>query len=119
MRYVDGSDLARLLRHEGPLEPSRALDLVGQLAEALDAAHARGLVHRDVKPSNTLIAREGAREHVYLADFGLTRTSGPDSVTATPRGHRPSAGSWIVRRSSRSSIPSTPPSCVRAPAERS
>src|SRR3954453_819271 len=83
MRYVDGSDLARLLRHEGPLEPSRALDLVGQLAEALDAAHAHGLVHRDVKPSNTLIAREGSREHVYLADFGLTKMSGGDSVTAS------------------------------------
>src|SRR4051794_36728311 len=83
MRYVDGSDLGRLLRHEGPLEPSRALDLLGQLAEALDAAHAHGLVHRDVKPSNTLIAQEGAREHVYLADFGLTKTSGPDSVTAS------------------------------------
>src|SRR4051794_38740406 len=83
MRYVDGSDLARLLRHEGPFKSSRALDLVGQLAEALDAAHARGLVHRDVKASNTLIAREGAREGAYLADFGLTRANGPDSVTAT------------------------------------
>jgi YVTN family beta-propeller protein len=83
MRYVDGSDLAQLLRREGPLEPSRAIELVGQLAEALDAAHARGLIHRDVKPSNALIAREGPREHVYLADFGLTKTSGPDSVTAS------------------------------------
>src|SRR4051794_13570024 len=83
MRYVDGSDLAQLLRNEGPLEPSRAIELVGQLAEALDAAHARGLVHRDVKPSNALVAREGAREHVYLADFGLTKTSGLDSVTAS------------------------------------
>ena len=83
MRYVDGSDLAQLLRREGPLEPSRAIELVGQLAEALDAAHARGLIHRDVKPSNALVAREGPREHVYLADFGLTKTSGPDSVTAS------------------------------------
>ena len=63
--------------------PPRAIELVGQLAEALDAAHARGLIHRDVKPSNALVAREGAREHVYLADFGLTKTSGPDSVTAS------------------------------------
>jgi ABC-type transport system substrate-binding protein/DNA-binding beta-propeller fold protein YncE len=83
MRYVDGSDLAQLLRREGPLEPTRAIQLVGQLAEALDAAHARGLIHRDVKPSNVLVTREGPREHVYLADFGLTRTNSPDSVTAS------------------------------------
>jgi serine/threonine protein kinase len=82
MRYVEGSDLAALLRREGALEPRRALDLTGQLAEALDAAHARGLIHRDVKPSNALIAHEGAREHVYLADFGLTKTTGPESSTA-------------------------------------
>ena len=83
MRFVDGSDLAQLLRRDGPLEPDRALGLVGQLAEALDAAHERGLIHRDVKPSNALVAREGTREHVYLADFGLTKTSGPESVTAS------------------------------------
>ena len=77
MRYVEGSDLAQLLRAQAPLEPERALDLVGRLAAALDAAHARGLIHRDVKPGNTLVAREG---HVYLADFGLTKTSGPDPV---------------------------------------
>ena len=80
MRYVDGSDLAKLLASDGPLEPARALELVGQLADALDAAHARGLVHRDVKPGNTLVAREG---HVYLADFGLTKTSGRDSMTVS------------------------------------
>jgi YVTN family beta-propeller protein len=73
MRYVEGTDLASLLKGEGPLDVERALDLVGQLADALDAAHARGLVHRDVKPANALIAREGEREHVYLADFGVTR----------------------------------------------
>ncbi|HEY5144009.1 MAG TPA: ABC transporter substrate-binding protein [Solirubrobacteraceae bacterium] len=72
MRYVDGTDLGSLLHREGPMEPQRAIDLVAQLGSALDAAHARGLVHRDVKPSNALIAVEGADEHVYLADFGLT-----------------------------------------------
>src|SRR4051812_15476818 len=72
MRYVEGTDLSSLLHREGPMEPGRAVALVTQLAHALDAAHARGLAHRDVKPSNALIAVEGAEEHVYLADFGLT-----------------------------------------------
>ena len=70
MRLVDGSDLKQLLRTEGKLEPARALQLVEPVALALDAAHARGLLHRDVKPSNVLIDSAG---HCYLADFGLSR----------------------------------------------
>jgi YVTN family beta-propeller protein len=73
MRYVEGTDLGSLLRREGPLEPRRAVEVMAQLGQALDAAHARGLAHRDVKPSNALIAQEGSDEHVYLADFGLTK----------------------------------------------
>jgi Protein kinase domain len=70
MRYVEGSDLRTLVRAEEHLDAGRAANIVAQVASALDAAHARGIVHRDVKPANVLL---GAGEHAYLTDFGLTK----------------------------------------------
>jgi uncharacterized RDD family membrane protein YckC len=88
MRFVDGTDLRELIRGAGALAPARVAAIVGQVAQALDAAHERGLVHRDVKPGNVLIADRGGGEHVYLTDFGLTKRSASDSaLTGT--------GQWV------------------------
>ena len=70
MELVDGEDLATLLRRNGPLPPRQAARLVAEVARALDAAHARGIVHRDVKPGNIMVTREG---RVKVADFGIAR----------------------------------------------
>ncbi|MFE1440283.1 serine/threonine-protein kinase [Streptomyces sp. NPDC058739] len=78
MRYVPGSDLRHLLDRQGPLPLPAALRIAAQVASALDAAHEHGLVHRDVKPGNVLVARgtdSDHPEHVYLTDFGLTKKS--------------------------------------------
>jgi serine/threonine protein kinase len=79
MRYVSGTDLRRLIADHGWLPPEAAVYLLEQAARALDAAHARELVHRDVKPGNLLIAQsneDGDPDHVYLADFGITKHIG-------------------------------------------
>ncbi len=83
MRYVEGTDLGKLIATEGRLPPIRAVQILGELTAALDAAHERGLVHRDVKPANVLIAREGGREHVYLTDFGLAKLAEGRGQTRT------------------------------------
>lgn len=70
MRYVEGDDLGEVIARDGPLPAQRAIDIVSQIASALDAAHARGLVHRDVKPGNILLDAGG---NAYLSDFGLIK----------------------------------------------
>jgi serine/threonine protein kinase len=75
MRFVAGGTLQGVIRASGALPPRRAAAFISQVASALDAAHAAGLVHRDVKPGNILVdARRGGPEHTYLTDFGIART---------------------------------------------
>ncbi|MCC5578927.1 protein kinase [Microtetraspora sp. AC03309] len=83
MRYVEGSDMRRLVQSAGPLPVARANRLFAQIASALDSAHANGLVHRDVKPANILVADD---DHVYLTDFGLTKSSSAEAGL-TSHGH--------------------------------
>jgi tRNA A-37 threonylcarbamoyl transferase component Bud32 len=81
MRHVAGRDLKTLIGQDGPLDPARAVALLTQVASALDAAHERGLVHRDVKPANVLVQppTSSLGEHAYLTDFGLTKR--PESMS--------------------------------------
>ena len=85
MRYVPGSNLKALLQRTGPLDPATTISVIGQIASALNAAHEKGLVHRDVKPANVLIVEgAGADEsnHVYLSDFGIAKQQA-SNVTRT------------------------------------
>jgi serine/threonine protein kinase len=87
MRYVPGTNLRRVI-DRGPMDLGRVARIVSQVASALDVAHERGLVHRDVKPANILLAGSGEQEQVYLTDFGLTKRLG--SVGALTR-----VGGWV------------------------
>jgi serine/threonine protein kinase len=80
MPIIHGVDLGNLLHQHGPLSPQRAVRIIDQLAQALDAAHTAGLVHRDVKPSNALITD---RDNAYLIDFGIAHDAAATKITST------------------------------------
>ena len=82
MRLIDGQDLGQILKrsHYFGIDPARAVTLVGQIAEALHAAHRAGLVHRDVKPTNILVTEH---DFAYLIDFGIVRASEEETLTAS------------------------------------
>jgi serine/threonine protein kinase/tetratricopeptide (TPR) repeat protein len=80
MDLVEGRSLREVIRREGPLDLARAASLLGQLAAALDYAHARGVTHRDVKPGNVVV---GPADHVTLLDFGIARAAAESHLTKT------------------------------------
>ncbi len=83
MQFVDGEDLRKRIA-AGPLLPPSAAEITRQVGSALDAAHAAGLVHRDVKPANILLAAHGAGDHAYLTDFGVSRRISSDDDLTQP-----------------------------------
>jgi serine/threonine protein kinase len=86
MRYVAGSDLGRRIAREGRLDPAEAVALIAQVGNGLDAIHAAGLVHRDVKPPNVLLSGDPDSEHAYITDFGVARNIATESgLTQTGR----------------------------------
>jgi hypothetical protein len=86
MRYVPGSDLGRSVAREGRLDPARAVALIAQVGNGLDAIHAAGLIHRDVKPANVLLSGDPGSEHAYITDFGVARNVATQSgLTQTGR----------------------------------
>lgn len=87
MQYVAGEDVGAVLAREGVMSLAQALTILGQVGSALDGAHALGIVHRDVKPANIIVAHDPDQAvHAYLTDFGLSKSPDEDSVALTRQG---------------------------------
>ena len=86
MRYLGGTDLSSILRRSGPLQPRQALAITGQVAAALDEAHKAGLLHRDIKPGNVMLASVDGSERAYVIDFGLGKAPQIDEHGLTKPG---------------------------------
>ncbi|HVU51032.1 MAG TPA: serine/threonine-protein kinase, partial [Polyangia bacterium] len=83
MEYLSGQSLAEAIHRGGAMEPARALAIAAQIADALDASHARGVIHRDLKPENVFLVQRGAvRDFVKVLDFGLAKLTGGDAAAA-------------------------------------
>src|SRR3954447_17440959 len=93
MELVEGTDLKEVISYYGALDPAFSARVIAQIAGALDAAHARGLIHRDVKPANILLGQENGDYHAYLTDFGLTKRG--DTVTGGRSSGLTQAGSFV------------------------
>src|SRR3954462_8958326 len=86
MRYLEGTDLSSILRRSGPRQPRQALAITGQVAAALDEAHKAGLLHRDIKPGNWMLASADGSERAYVIDFGLGKAPQTDEHGLTKPG---------------------------------
>src|SRR6476659_4540145 len=86
MRYLEGTDLSSVIRRSGPLQPRQALAITGQLAAALDEAHAGGRLHRAIKPANVMLASDDGTERAYVIDFGLGKAPQTDEHGLTKPG---------------------------------
>jgi len=99
MRLVDGQDLGEILREANELPLERVARIIRQIGEALDAAHARGLVHRDVKPGNVLVTRQRDAEDAdfcYLTDFGISTWTASSAATITQTGQMMGTASYVA-----------------------
>jgi S1-C subfamily serine protease len=86
MRYLEGTDLAAVIRRGGPLQPRRAMAITGQVAAALDEAHQAGLLHRDIKPANIMLASSNGGDQAFVIDFGLGKAPQTDEQGLTKPG---------------------------------